>query len=275
MARIRTIKPAFFTDAEMADLPLSARLTFIGLWTHVDDSGRAVDDPRLVKAALWPLDDKHTAKKVDADLAALAKIGRIYRYEAKGKRYLEVVNWAKHQKISHPQPSAIPPPSFTERSGNDPGTEPERSGPDFDFDLEVEVERDSSSTTVSASQSAEIASEEDRNWPPEDTTDPDLVRYRDACRLLAERRLKARTGPAVVDAAAWVETATRRLWVEKFEKASTVLSLHGAISPEELADRLEPPPVGNQPKAFEPPDEPEFDPEAGKAMVAAVRAGRL
>ena len=110
MARIRTIKPSFFTDHVMAELPLSARLTYIGLWTHADDSGRAVDDPRLIKAALWPLDDKHTVKRVDTDLESLARAGRIVRYESDGRRYLAVVQWEKHQHINRPQESSLPPP---------------------------------------------------------------------------------------------------------------------------------------------------------------------
>lgn len=119
MARIRTIKPTFFRDDTIAELGLSARLTFIGLWTYVDDEGRGVDDPRLVKGDLWQLDDKHTVKKVDADLDALAKAGRIERYTAGGKRYLRVVNWKNHQRINRPTPSVIPA-SLTERSGKPP-----------------------------------------------------------------------------------------------------------------------------------------------------------
>lgn len=119
MARIRTIKPSFFRDHDIADLSLSARLTFIGLWTYVDDEGRGVDDARLVKGDLWQLDDKHTVKKVQSDLEALEDSGRIERYTINGRRYLRIVNWKTHQKISHPTPSTIPA-SFTERSGKPP-----------------------------------------------------------------------------------------------------------------------------------------------------------
>lgn len=121
MARIRTIKPSFFTDQVLAGLPLTTRLTYIGLWTHVDDAGRAVDDARLVKAALWPLDDGQTVKKVDQDLARLAGVGRIERYEVDGRRYLAVLRW-DHQRINRPQPSSLPPPpSRTDHSVNPHG----------------------------------------------------------------------------------------------------------------------------------------------------------
>ncbi len=124
MARIRTIKPAFFSSLSNADLPIPTRMTWIGLWTYVDDKGRAVDDARLVKAAVWPLDDAYTAKKVESDLAKLEKAGKIGRYIVDGQRYLAVVNWRTHQRIDKPQPSTIPGAPWEKDSGNVPGKPP-------------------------------------------------------------------------------------------------------------------------------------------------------
>ena len=134
MPRIRTVKPSFFTSQTVAELPATARLKFIGLWTHADDEGRAVDDPRLIKAAVWPLDDKHTARKVTDDLNVLERHGLIRRYEVAGRRYLHIPSWHEHQKINRPQKSSLPvPPPFTEDSVSTHGavTEPspqERTG---------------------------------------------------------------------------------------------------------------------------------------------------
>jgi hypothetical protein len=109
MARIRTIKPEFFTSLSIADLTPEQRLTFIGLWTHVDDEGRCVDDPRLIKAALWPLDDR-TATDVERDLGVLSEASLILRYTLNRKRYLAVTNWHEHQRISRPSQSKLPSP---------------------------------------------------------------------------------------------------------------------------------------------------------------------
>jgi len=136
MARIRTIKPSFFSSLSITALPKTTRLTFIGLWCYVDDSGRAVDDSRLVKAEIWPLDDDVSAKKVDADLQRLADAGLIERYEAGGRRYLRVVGWSEHQRINRPQPSRLPAPSLnghgvsTDDSVNVHGTRTEDSPPE-------------------------------------------------------------------------------------------------------------------------------------------------
>ncbi|PZF82321.1 hypothetical protein C1I99_31600, partial [Micromonospora deserti] len=109
MPRIRTIKPSFFKSEDVSVLPFRARLTWIGLWTHCDDQGRTKDNARLIKGDVWPLDDV-SLRDIEEDLAVLAANGRIIRYEVAGVRYLEVVNWHDHQKISKPSPSRIPGP---------------------------------------------------------------------------------------------------------------------------------------------------------------------
>lgn len=115
MARIRTIKPDFFTSLTIADLTPEQRLTFIGLWTHVDDAGRAVDDSRLIKAAVWPLDER-TAADVEQDLAALTESSLITRYVVEGRPYMAVRGWREHQKINRPTPSRYPAPEQGESS---------------------------------------------------------------------------------------------------------------------------------------------------------------
>jgi len=107
MARIRTIKPGFFLDDELAELPYAARLLFAGLWCLADREGRLEDRPKRIKAEVLPYDDED----VDALLTALAEAGFVQRYEVDGTRYIQVVNFAKHQKPNHREAaSTIPPP---------------------------------------------------------------------------------------------------------------------------------------------------------------------
>lgn len=121
MARIRTIKPEFFTSLTIADLTPEQRLTFIGLWTHVDDAGRCVDDPRLIKAAVWPLDDR-TAADIEIDLKALTESSLITRYTLNRKRYIAVTSWREHQRINRPTKSKLPAPDQGERPDPEPPT---------------------------------------------------------------------------------------------------------------------------------------------------------
>jgi hypothetical protein len=111
MARIRTIKPSFFTSETVTSLEnRDARLTFIGLWTHCDDEGRCLDNARLIRAALWPLDDDVPPEVVDNHLAMLAERSLIVRYAAAGRSLIAVRNWLEHQTINRPTPSKYPAP---------------------------------------------------------------------------------------------------------------------------------------------------------------------
>lgn len=111
MARMRTVKPGFFTSEGVAPgLPFRTRLFFVGLWTYCDDHGRGKDNVRLIKADVWPLDDDVTLEVIDRDLDALVRSGHVVRYGHEGVRYLAVQNWHFHQKPNHPTPTQIPDP---------------------------------------------------------------------------------------------------------------------------------------------------------------------
>ena len=104
MARIRSIKPEFFTSLTIAEQPLSARLTFIGLWTYVDDNGVGQADPRLIRAAIWPLEETpDILQRTREDLQSLQEARLITLYEASGRPLVYVNGWDEHQKVSHPR----------------------------------------------------------------------------------------------------------------------------------------------------------------------------
>lgn len=55
MARIRTIKPEFWTDEDMAEVSEPACLLAIGLLNYADDEGYFNANPKLIKAAVFPI----------------------------------------------------------------------------------------------------------------------------------------------------------------------------------------------------------------------------
>lgn len=57
MARIRTIKPEFWTSDQITDCSPLARLLFIGLWNFCDDAGRHVASVKRVKMEIFPADE--------------------------------------------------------------------------------------------------------------------------------------------------------------------------------------------------------------------------
>lgn len=109
MARIRTIKPSMFSSLTVSAWPIPLRWTFAGLFTYLDDKGRGLDEPRLIKAELYPLDDAMTATKVAKHLDVLTATGPLCRYVVAGQGYIHVTSWTEHQRINRPTPSRIPP----------------------------------------------------------------------------------------------------------------------------------------------------------------------
>lgn len=93
MARARNIKPGFFANDLLGELSALTRLLFAGLWTICDREGRVEDRPKKIRADVLPYDQCD----VDEMLHALEKSGFILRYEAGGKRVIQVLTWDKHQ----------------------------------------------------------------------------------------------------------------------------------------------------------------------------------
>ncbi|WP_043267163.1 hypothetical protein [Streptomyces sp. CT34] len=109
MARIRTIKPEAFESEDLASVSLTAMVTFFGLLTQVDDSGRHRDHAAIIAGRLWALRPEHTATHVARDLDELASAGLICRYVGcDGKTWLHIVTWDRHQKINKPTASRLP-----------------------------------------------------------------------------------------------------------------------------------------------------------------------
>jgi hypothetical protein len=96
MARARNIKPSFFSNDRLAELPAIARLLFIGLWTIADYRGCCELRTRRIRAQLLPY-DAITDEDVGAYLGALEHAGFIASYQVAGQRYFKITGFAKHQ----------------------------------------------------------------------------------------------------------------------------------------------------------------------------------
>ena len=128
MARIRTIKPDFWTSDQIMSLSRNARLTFIGLWNFCDDEGRHKWSARQVKAEVFPGDDDIDAALVADWLGELERGGLVKRYRNGGDELLAVTGWHKHQRIDKRQKPKFAGPD-DERSETVPGmVQPDRNG---------------------------------------------------------------------------------------------------------------------------------------------------
>jgi hypothetical protein len=110
VARIRTIKPDFWTNEKVLSINPLTRLLFIGMWNFADDYGRLDFSPISIKAKVFPND----AIDVRDMLNELCSADLLMIYSANGKEYIEITGW-DHQRIDKRQASKIPAP-FAEGS---------------------------------------------------------------------------------------------------------------------------------------------------------------
>jgi hypothetical protein len=133
MARIRTIKPDFWSDPDVVACSPLARLLWIGTWNHADDYGVLKDEPEKLKLQILPNDpcDPHSL------VAELVDHGRLLRKVAPdGTRVLVIRTFCVHQKIDrravgrwgHPDefsdPQGPTDPPGSRRSTTDPHHSP-------------------------------------------------------------------------------------------------------------------------------------------------------
>jgi len=126
MPRIRYLKPEFFKDEDLAELKFEVRLFYAGLWGLADKAGRVEDRPKRFKVEIFPYDNVNVDKCLELLERPKRSSGRpfIIRYGSNGQRYIQIVEWAKHQKPHHTErESEIPPaPPLTEK-GTEKGME--------------------------------------------------------------------------------------------------------------------------------------------------------
>ncbi len=101
MARIRTIKPEFFTSEQIVECSTSARLLFVGLWCFSDDGGVHPASVKRIKMEVFPGDDIST-EQVQGLIDELIRAKLIAEFESGGESYWCVLGWKNHQKIDRP-----------------------------------------------------------------------------------------------------------------------------------------------------------------------------
>lgn len=98
MARIRSIKPEFWSDPEVVACSPLARLLFVGSWNQADDFGVVKDDPERLRLQVLPADE------VDADALVdeLVKHNLLLRLTTPdGVKVLLIRTFCVHQKIDN------------------------------------------------------------------------------------------------------------------------------------------------------------------------------
>lgn len=104
MARIRTVKPEFWTDERVGECSVSARLLFIASLNFADDHGGLDRSAKQLKAQAFPYDN------VDCEplVQELLNHRLLIEYESGGKKYLHINGFKKHQKVEKPAKPRVP-----------------------------------------------------------------------------------------------------------------------------------------------------------------------
>lgn len=107
MARIRTIKPAFYTSEDLSSLPEVTHYGMAsGLLTYADDEGYFNANAGLIRAALFPL--REPSVSIHDMLTQLASVDYLRLGSTlDGKRYGLIVKFDEHQRVNRPTPSKI------------------------------------------------------------------------------------------------------------------------------------------------------------------------
>ena len=113
MARIRTIKPEFWTSEQVMELTPLARLAFIAMWNFADDRGVHPASYKTLRAEAFAGDDNINADTVAGLVSEMLRERLVAEFEANGKFYWYVTGWARHQKIDKPTYRHPEPPGET------------------------------------------------------------------------------------------------------------------------------------------------------------------
>lgn len=122
MARIRSIHPEACDSEKLAELSDGAERLYWRLQTHCDDDGICEDNPKVIRARCATLLD-WSVSDVDGFLEEFVQVGLAQRYEAVGRRWVYVEQFARFQKPQRPTRGVRPFPDGTfakpQRRGKD------------------------------------------------------------------------------------------------------------------------------------------------------------
>ena len=110
MARIRTVKPAFWGSPEAAGMSRDARLLVLGLISDSDDDGRFLANFSAISGFAYPNDCDITPRKLARWLDEVVASGMVELYCDRGVQYGYFPSWGAHQVINKRTRSLLPAP---------------------------------------------------------------------------------------------------------------------------------------------------------------------
>lgn len=110
MARIRTIKPEFFTSPDTAKASIEARLFYIALWCWADDWGIGEANFNQLLGFAFPEEDQRERKEIQSLCKEVANTYGTVFYENAGRYFYAIPAWEDHQKTQRRSKRRNPSP---------------------------------------------------------------------------------------------------------------------------------------------------------------------
>lgn len=116
MARIRQIKPEFWSSPSTASASAVARLLFIAMWNWADDSGHGTANLKELEGFAFPHDDVSDlsggkCRNFRHCVAEVSEAFGVIFYNVRGRMYYEIPSWQNHQRNERLAKGKFPLPS--------------------------------------------------------------------------------------------------------------------------------------------------------------------
>lgn len=119
--RTRPLKPSFFKNDDIAELPFGARLLLQGLWTIADRAGRLEYRPKKIRGEIFP-HDSLPLEQIEQWLSEIQAKKLIEIYEVKSRKFIQVPNFAKHARPHKDEPIDDSIPTAPRKTDDLPAT---------------------------------------------------------------------------------------------------------------------------------------------------------
>ena len=145
MARIRTIKPEFWSSPGMSTVNPYARLLFIAMWGWADDYGVGTANPKELGGFAFPEEEHIDSADIRRMLGEIRRVFGVVFYRVGNRPYYYIPSWEKHQRVDRRSKQRHPMPAAGEEY--DPNPEP-AMGQGFDQQKRSSVRRADEGSTL-------------------------------------------------------------------------------------------------------------------------------
>ncbi|MGA3562603.1 hypothetical protein [Melissospora conviva] len=173
MARIRTIKPEFWSSPGMSTVNPYARLLFIAMWGWADDYGVGTANPKELGGFAFPEEEHIDSADIRRMLGEIRRVFGVVFYRVGNRPYYYIPSWEKHQRVDRRSKQRHPMPAAGEEY--DPNPEP-AMGQGFDQQKRSSVRRADEGSTLfhetppRVPGNVRVGTEEQRNRGTEELT---------------------------------------------------------------------------------------------------------